>query len=130
MTGDRDELIEKLKRALEAQDRPPRRVSDTEANPPGATRGDGMRTFTGWRRHPRPEYAPAGLSNAGASPDYWGCIFPDGTVVVRWATAYRSHSVWACWDDFYHVHGHEEYGTLIEFGDGQPEPEPGGEPCI
>jgi hypothetical protein len=42
--------------------------------------------------------------------------------VIRWLTAYRSHSVWACWEDFYQVHGHPEYGTVIRFHDGGPVP--------
>lgn len=81
------------------------------------------RTFSGTRPVPPAEYMEKGITNAGAEPDYWGVIFPDGTVVVRWATAYRSHSVWACWDDFMHVHGHPEYGTVIEFADGQTAPQ-------
>ena len=77
-----------------------------------------MRTFTGSRPQPPEEYRGKGITNAGAEPDYEGVIFTDGTVVVRWLTAFRSHSVWACWRDFYHVHGHPEYGTVIAFADG------------
>lgn len=58
-----------------------------------------------------------GISNGGWTPDYEGVIFSDGTVVLRWLTAFRSHSVWSNWDDFYQVHGHPEYGTRIEFDD-------------
>ncbi len=82
-----------------------------------------IRTFTGYRPQPPAEYAEKGITNSGAAADYEGAIFSDGTVVIRWQTAYRSHSVWACWGDFYQVHGHPEYGTVIEFDDGQPEPE-------
>lgn len=75
------------------------------------------RTFAGWRPDPPEEYRDKGITNAGESCDYQGAIFSDGTVVVRWMTEFRSHSVWACWDDFYRVHGHPEYGTRIAFGD-------------
>lgn len=71
-----------------------------------------MRRFHGSR--PRP---PGGITNAGAESDYEGVVFSDGTVVVRWLTVYSSHSVWACWDDFYQVHGHPKYGTVITWLD-------------
>jgi hypothetical protein len=81
-----------------------------------------MRTFEGWRPDPPAEYADKGITNAGRSPDYEGVVFSDGTVCVRWQTEFRSHSVWRCWADFWQVHGHPEYGTLIRFGDGRPAP--------
>jgi hypothetical protein len=74
-----------------------------------------MRTFTGYRPNPPKEYEEAGITNSGKTADYQGVIFDDGTVVIRWMTAYRSHSVWANYEDFYQVHGHPEYGTVIEF---------------
>jgi hypothetical protein len=80
------------------------------------------RTFTGWRPQPPAEYRDKAITNAGQAPDYEGVIFTDGTVVIRWATRYQSHSVWACWDDFLHVHGHPEYGTRIEWADGGDPP--------
>jgi hypothetical protein len=81
-----------------------------------------MRTFAGYRGDPPADYIAKGISNSGDGADYEGVIFGDGTVVIRWLTAYRSHSVWACWADFYQVHGHPEYGTSIEFDDGAPMP--------
>jgi hypothetical protein len=36
---------------------------------------------------------------------------------VRWLTEFRSHSIWASWDDLEKVHGHPEYGTVIEWLD-------------
>ncbi len=75
-----------------------------------------MKLFTGYRPNPRPEYAPAGLSNASdETADYQGVVFDDGTVVLRWLTEFKSHSVWSDYDSFYHVHGHPEYGTRIEW---------------
>lgn len=82
-----------------------------------------MRTFTGYRPAPPAEYVDNGITNASADvPDYQGVIFSDGTVVLRWCTEFRSHSVWADYGDFYRVHGHPEYGTRIVFDDGGPEP--------
>lgn len=76
-----------------------------------------MRRFQGSRPHPPQGYVERGISDAGVAPDFEGVVFSDGTVVVRWLTEYRSHSVWVCWDDFYHVHGHPEYGTVITWLD-------------
>lgn len=81
-----------------------------------------IRAFTGYRPRPPDEYVGKKLTNAGRGADYEGVIFTDGTVVVRWATQYRSHSVWASYQDFYHVHGHPEYGSVIEFTDGGEAP--------
>jgi hypothetical protein len=74
-----------------------------------------MRLFKGFRPHPREEYKAAGLTNNGEREDYQGVIFDDGTVVVRWTTEHKSHSVWRDYPTFYKVHGHPEYGTRIEF---------------
>jgi hypothetical protein len=80
------------------------------------------RTFTGYRSQPPAEYVEKGITNSGGEADYEGAIFSDGTVVIRWMTQFRSHSVWASWGDFYQVHEHPEYGTRIEFHDGGPDP--------
>lgn len=80
------------------------------------------RTFTGYRPNPPAEYEEKGITNAGRTADYEGVVFSDGTVVLRWLTEYRSHSVWADWASMYRVHGHPEYGTVIEFHDGAKAP--------
>lgn len=80
------------------------------------------RGFTGYRPNPPEEYADKGITNAGMTADYEGVIFSDGTVVLRWLTQFRSHSVWASFADFFQVHGHPEYGTVIEFTDGGDPP--------
>jgi hypothetical protein len=78
-----------------------------------------MRTFAGYRPQPPDQYRDKGITNASDwLPDYEGVIFSDDTVVIRWCTEFRSHSVWANWNDFYQVHGHPEYGTRIDFDDG------------
>lgn len=76
-----------------------------------------MRRFRGFRPSPPDEYVTKNITNAGTSPDYEGVVFSDGTVVCRWVGQYKSHSVWSCWDDFYYIHGHPEYGTIIEWLD-------------
>lgn len=75
------------------------------------------RVFAGYRPTPPAEYIDKKITNAGAEADYEGVIFSDGTVVLRWLTEFRSHSVWKDWNSFYQVHGHPEYGTKIVFGD-------------
>ena len=77
-----------------------------------------MRNFVCYRPAPPDEYVDKGITNAGSSADFEGTIFSDGTVAVRWLSAYRSHSIWPDWETLYHVHGHPEYGTVIEFTDG------------
>ena len=81
------------------------------------------RTFDGSRPNPPAEYAEKGITNSGNHPDYEGVIFSDGTVVIRWLTEFRSHSVWTDWNSFYQVHGHPEYGTVIIFHDGGDAPQ-------
>lgn len=82
-----------------------------------------IRTFIGYRPQPPQDYAEKGITNSGGEADYEGVIFSDGTVVIRWRTQYKSHSVWAGWEDFYRVHCHPEYGTEIVFGDERAAPE-------
>src|SRR5215472_2582134 len=55
------------------------------------------RTFTCYRPSPPPEYYKQGAANPPDEPQFEGVIFSDGTVVLRWLTAYRSHSVWTDW---------------------------------
>jgi len=86
----------------------------------GVSYGGGMRRFACWRPDPPAEYREKGTANPPHQPQFEGVVFSDGTVCVRWLTAYRSHSVWASWDDLLAVHGHPEYGTRIEWLDGEP----------
>jgi hypothetical protein len=55
--------------------------------------------------------------NPESEPQYEGVIFTDGTVVLRWLTPLRSHSVWGSFEEAMGVHGHPEYGTEIEWHD-------------
>jgi hypothetical protein len=80
------------------------------------------RAFAGYRHHPPEDYTKAGYSHLGGAPDYEGAIFSDGTVAIRWLTAYASFSCWASYSDFEKVHGHADYGTEIVFADGGEAP--------
>lgn len=79
-----------------------------------------MRRFTVYRPAPPPEYLGQGVANPPGEPQFEGVMFTDGTVAVRWMTAYRSTSLWASLQDLLAVHGHPEYGTRIEWHDGIP----------
>lgn len=76
-----------------------------------------MIRFIGYRPNPPEEYLKQGAANKADEAQYEGVIFSDGTVAVRWLTKYGSHSIWPDWDTFYQIHGHPEYGTLIEWLD-------------
>ena len=76
-----------------------------------------MRRFRGYRPNPPAGYRELGVANPPNEPQYEGVVFSDGTVVCRWLTDYRSHSVWSSWSDFDAVHGHPEYGTVIDWLD-------------
>lgn len=56
--------------------------------------------------------------NPDDQPQFEGVIWTDGTVTLRWLTACTSHSIWANIEDCLRVHGHPEYGTVIEWHDG------------
>lgn len=80
------------------------------------------RSFAGYRPNPPEEYRDKGITNAGRAQDYEGVIFSDGSVVLRWTTQFRSWSIWTSWAEMFQVHGHPEYGTVIEFTDGGEAP--------
>lgn len=70
-----------------------------------------MQTFTVYRRGERPDTHTDGTYNEPDVPQFEGVVFSDGTVAVRWLTAYRSVSVWSSLEDLEQVHGHPEYGS-------------------
>lgn len=57
--------------------------------------------------------------NPDDHPQFEGVIWTDGTVTLRWLTACRSHSVWSNISECLGIHGHPEYGTVIEWHDGE-----------
>lgn len=72
-----------------------------------------MRMFTmhrGWDE--------SGVSGIGNVLE--GCIFSDGTVVLRWTSEPCSTVVWDSWDDFWtiHVAAHPTNRTVVKFSDG------------
>lgn len=79
-----------------------------------------MRRFTVYRQAPPAGYLEQGTANSPDEPQFQGVVFDDGTVCVRWMTAYRSHSIWASLQDLMAVHGHPEYGTRVEWHDDPP----------
>jgi hypothetical protein len=84
-----------------------------------------VRVFTGYRPSPPEYYQASGVANPPDDPQYDGVVFPDGSVALRWRTTYQSTSVWDKFETFYHVHGHPEYGTRIDWrGGDHPHPSP------
>jgi hypothetical protein len=80
-----------------------------------------MHRFVGYRPNPPAGYLENGTAAPAEEPQYEGIVFTDGTVALRWRTDYRSTSLWTSYSDFFHVHGHPEYGTRIDWLDGEPE---------
>ena len=73
-----------------------------------------MHAFRGIRKEVPQEYRYKGITNGPDNPDYEGVIFSDGTVALRWLTKAHSLSFFPSWDMFHDIHGHPEYGTIIE----------------
>jgi hypothetical protein len=95
-------------------------MTDLTMNVDGAER-PAVWSFTGYR----PEAAALGKHgpttlNDGDQPQYQGVVFADGTTVIRWLTALRSHSTWDDFATFFGVHGHPEYGTVIVWNGAAP----------
>jgi hypothetical protein len=53
------------------------------------------------RPQPPAEYLEKSTANPPDEPQYEGVVSTDGTVALRWRTAYRSTSLWASYNDFY-----------------------------
>lgn len=76
-----------------------------------------MRRFKVYRPDPPEHYREGGFANAPDEVQFEGVEFSDGTVAVRWLTECRSTSIWATLDDLMTVHGHPEYGTVVNWLD-------------
>jgi len=76
-----------------------------------------MKRFAIYRPNPPSDYIEKGHANAAEEVQCEGVVFSDGTVSVRWLTKYRSFSNWPDWENFYQVHGHPEYGTVVKWID-------------
>ena len=78
-----------------------------------------IQRFTAYRRNISQRDTHNELQkNPDDQPQYEGVIFTDGTVALRWLTACKSTSVWATLRECLEIHGHPEYGTVIEWHDG------------
>lgn len=57
----------------------------------------------------------SGISGTGEVA--WGCVFPDGTAVLRWHAekggAPPSTSMWNCVGDIERIHGHEGSTQIV-----------------
>ena len=76
-----------------------------------------MRRFKVYRPNPPEHYREGGFANAPDEVQFEGVEFSDGTVAVRWMTECRSTSIWNTLDDLMTVHGHPEYGTIVNWLD-------------
>lgn len=91
-----------------------------------STREAALRTAVVYRTHAKALNANSGQPNYG-EPDevqFEICEFTDGRVSQRWRSGACSCCVW--WDslkDLYtiHIYAHPEYGTRIEWSDGNVE---------
>lgn len=76
-----------------------------------------IRRFTAYRKLDISATHNENQVNPADEPQYEGVVFSDGTCVLRWLTALRSTSVWTDLDTAMGIHGHPEYGTIIEWHD-------------
>ena len=77
-----------------------------------------MKRFTAYRRNiSKRETHSMLMKNPDDQPQFEGVIWTDGTVSVRWLTPIRATSVWDSLYDLLMIHGHPEYGTVIEWHD-------------
>lgn len=57
---------------------------------------------------------PTGISGTGHIAD--GVVFPDGTVAMRWCTAFRSTGIYESVEDLVAIHGHNGR-TVVTYTD-------------
>lgn len=65
----------------------------------------------------------AGNYNAPDEPQFELCVFTDGRVAQRWRVGAGSSVWWDRIEDLYrvHIYAHPDYGTRVEWSDGQTE---------
>lgn len=84
-----------------------------------------MRTFTVYRTEARKVVNDFEKENyrEGDLPQFEGIVFHDGSVAIRWFTETKSMSYWASMEDLkkVHIYAHPDYGTRIEWTDGEIE---------
>mgnify|MGYP001566963398 FL=1 len=84
-----------------------------------------MKTFTVYRTEARKVVNDFEKENyrEGDLPQFEGIMFHDGSVAIRWFTETKSMSYWATMEDLkkVHIYAHPDYGTRIEWSDGEVE---------
>lgn len=76
-----------------------------------------MRRFIVYRPQV-PDSHTTDQKNLPDQPQFQGVVFDTGKVAIQWLTAVRSVAVFDSFDDLLKIHGHPEYGTVIDFVDG------------
>lgn len=74
-----------------------------------------MRNFQVYRPNQPEDREEKGLGNAPDEVAFEGTIFSDGTVAVRWLTAYGSTASFSSLEDLLAVHGHDDYDSIINY---------------
>ena len=61
--------------------------------------------------------------NDSKEPQFEACVFSDGRTAQRWLTSSRSMVWWDSWEDLckVHIYAHPDYGTRIEWNNGEIE---------
>lgn len=76
-----------------------------------------MKRFRCYRLNPPSGYVKEGFARPPEEIQFEGVVFSDETVCLRWMTANGSFACWPSLDDVMKIHGHPEYGTVIEWLD-------------
>jgi len=77
-----------------------------------------VRTFMMYRKGDISATHDENTANPPDEPQFEGVIFADGVVVIRWCTAIKSISVFDSMLALLKVHGHPEYGSVLQWTDG------------
>lgn len=77
----------------------------------GTAPGRRFGRFLGYR--PRETYRPNIGRLPPGEPRFEGCVFSDGTCILRWRGKVKSTSEFRSFTAMMKAHGHPEYGTVI-----------------
>ena len=73
------------------------------------------RVFRAYRKKDITDTHDKNQVNPPDQVQYEGVVFSDGKCALRWLTEKRSVSIWDSYEDMFAIHGHLEYGTIIEW---------------
>jgi hypothetical protein len=76
-----------------------------------------MRRFKVYRPEVPQAHLDAGRAVDPSLVQLEGVEFSNGIVVVQWQTGGSLPASWTSFDAFYKIHGHPEYGTVIQWLD-------------